>query len=1020
MMKHGYSSKVSLYCMLIMHLRLFFILFFLLLSLLRVDAQNDVKNEKEIQSTEYEVIQLLVIIEGYGNFYLDVIFDENNLVYINIGDMFKTLKINCIKGQRVDSLSGFIENEKNTYAIDFKTKEITVGNKSNSTPKGMLSDMGSIYLESSLVEEFFGIKLSYNPRALTIVLKSSFELPIVKQSRIEKVRGNLSYLTNNKEVNSDIIISRKYHLLKLGVLDWSIASSQALNRKSNNALRLGLGTEFIYGETDITINFYNQQKFDKSHLQYIWRWIDNNKSLIKQAQVGKISNQSIALLNAPVVGAVIRNTPTTVRKATGFYTIDEYTEPNWTVELYINNVMIDYTKADASGLYSFKVPIVYGFTTLKLMFYGPMGEERTEERIFNMPYTVMPTNEFEYGLSYGILQDSSNNRFGRCDFNYGVNRLLTFGGGLEYLSSIPNQAYIPFANFTLQPISKLTINGEYAIGVRSRVLLNYYFNKNVLIEIDYLKNAEGQKVTSSNSLEERKTKISIPFKIKKLNVFSKFEFNQFVYKTFNYNKANIILSTYYKKININSNSQINWISDISTYIFSDLAISYRIRNGYTLRTSTQYNANEGKIGQFKITVEKIIPKGFLSISYERNLLYKENLVNLNFKYDLSFARTNITANYSKGEFSLSENAQGSIAIGSGNNYVYSSMNSSISKGGISIYPFFDLNDNGIFDKNEHLIKLNFVKVMGGKPIYRDKDSIIRIPDLNAFTNYFVELNDNDLDNISWRFKYKKYQVLIDPNQFKRIDIPISSVGEVNGMVYMNSDNVLKGIGRILVKIYNQSTDKVIAETLTESDGYFSYLGLEKGKYIARFDTVQLNNLNFSILPAEIEFTINAVEDGDIVGGIDFVLNERKNEVITIQDTSILLVDIYLDNDSLKRIDQKINLTSRFSVDLKIDSIFVNKVTDKPFIENDNILIWGEMCSQTGYYYVQCGAFKVKDNSLRLAKYLKMNTGFMVGVILNGGFYKVQVGCYPDKIEADRIKEILFNKIDCNDMFMKDR
>ena len=53
--------------------------------------------------------------------------------------------------------------------------------------------------------------------------------------------------------------------------------------------------------------------------------------------------------------------------------------------------------------------------------------------------------------------------------------------------------------------------------------------------------------------------------------------------------------------------------------------------------------------------------------------------------------------------------------------------------------------------------------------------------------------------MSWRFKNKTYSILIDPNQFKRVDVPVVIVGEVNGMAYMDKEGLQKGIGRILVK-----------------------------------------------------------------------------------------------------------------------------------------------------------------------------------------------------------------------------
>ena len=38
--------------------------------------------------------------------------------------------------------------------------------------------------------------------------------------------------------------------------------------------------------------------------------------------------------------------------------------------------------------------------------------------------------------------------------------------------------------------------------------------------------------------------------------------------------------------------------------------------------------------------------------------------------------------------------------------------------------------------------------------------------------------------------------------------------------------------------------------------------------------VQMKNLDFTADPPQIPFTIKALEEGDIVGGIDFVLNKK--------------------------------------------------------------------------------------------------------------------------------------------------
>jgi hypothetical protein len=337
-----------------------------------------------------------------------------------------------------------------------------------------------------------------------------------------------------------------------------------------------------------------------------------------------------------------------------------------------------------------------------------------------------------------------------------------------------------------------------------------------------------------------------------------------------------MVSVFYKQLSANSSTQFNWIDMKSPYVTSDLALSYRLKKGYTLRASAQYNVSGNTILTCKAVIEKSIPRGYLSATYERNFLYHANYIGFSFTYDLPFARTSIYASHNNGKISFSESAQGSVAFGAGNN-THVNNSSSVGKGGILLYPFLDLNNNGIFDADEQLVKLTSVKIYGGRAFFSERDSIVRIPDLNAFVSYNVEFSDHDLENIAWRFKHKTYQVLIDPNQFKRVDIPVIAVGEVTGMAYLNQDDVLKGIGRILVKFFRKNGDLAVAETLSESDGYIGYMGLEPGEYIARVDSVQLSNLGFTADPPQRNFTIKTLKEGDSAGGIDFVLKPEAKQ-----------------------------------------------------------------------------------------------------------------------------------------------
>jgi hypothetical protein len=98
-------------------------------------------------------------------------------------------------------------------------------------------------------------------------------------------------------------------------------------------------------------------------------------------------------------------------------------------------------------------------------------------------------------------------------------------------------------------------------------------------------------------------------------------------------------------------------------------------------------------------------------------------------------------------------------------------------------PFLDVNQNGTFDKGEKKILLSSVNVPGAKAIISKKDKIIRILDLNALVSYIIEFSDTSLDYISWRFKKKTYRVMVDPKQYKRVFVPIITVGEISSTLF---------------------------------------------------------------------------------------------------------------------------------------------------------------------------------------------------------------------------------------------
>jgi cell division septation protein DedD len=949
---------------------------------------------------DFEDMSVLVMVEGYGSFYTNTLYSPDGILYISVEDLFRYLKIPCSATENGDNLSGFLGSDSRDYSLSYKTGILKVNSSVTNVKKGLVKLSGSLYMQSSLFGPAMGINLKFNFRSLSVTVKSDFELPAIKEKRLDKMRSNLR--KGITEEIPDTILGRSYHMFRLGMADWSVMSSQYWGTQSEMRLGLGVGAELLRGEADVSLNYSDKYKFDNRLQQYLWRWVNNDNKIVSQVQVGKISPQTISSVYYPIVGASVSNVKSTLRKAMGEYIVKEVTQPGWLVELYINNALADFTKADASGLFMFKVPMVYGYTTLTLKFYGPMGEERSENKTINIPYNFLPAGEVEYRVSGGILEDGRKTPFGRGETSIGVARFLTLGAGVEYMASIPNKPAIPFITASFIPAGKLMMFGEYDHGTRFKGMLDYYPGANSILEVEYTRYAKNQHAILYNYLEERKASFSLPVKVKSIAGFVRLGYKQNVYANLNYNMTELLLSAYYKQFNFNMSSYSNWVSGNSAYVNSMLALAYRMKNGMTVRTSAQLSLSGLKILSYKAEVEKRFShNGFVSVSVENIRALKNTSVNLNLKYDLSFAQTNMSARISNGEVSTFQNARGSFAFGDGKKKVHATEQSLIGRGGISVIPFVDVNHNGKFDKSEPRAMNLKVRINGGRFLENENDTIINIIGLEPFVSYTLDMDDSNFENLAWRIKNKTYSVVADPDQFKLIYVPVIPVGEVTGTVSFKTDSTTNGIGRILVNFYNKKNVQ-IARSMTESDGYLDYMGLEPGEYTARVDSVQLSRLNYKSTPNAIPFQVRSTTDGDIIDFINFTLEQISTDS---QETHPKIIVKEITASKPAAISDKSNDI------VKADTSAVQNLnvamTQQP--DPDAMATGDTLTNQEGHFFVQTGAFRNAQKADNQYKILSGKVVYPMGIVVEDDYYKVRIGYFKSKIEAEQCRQSLKEK-----------
>lgn len=960
-----------------------------ILILLLVTLSAKLKAQSSVN--DYEEISVFLAVQGIGGFEITAIY-KNDQIYLPIADVFQALKINQRISEFNDTISGFFLDENNKYLISKPGHTIFIDGKMIQLSENELmnTETTSLALRLDQYGKIFGLDCKFNFSSLSVELKTSLELPIIKELRLEQMRKNISRLRG--EIKVDTTYQRKYHLFKGGMADWAVYSNQITGGTSETRALLGLGAEFLGGETNIELNYSTKTNFDKRQQQYHWRWANNNTKIVKQIIVGKILTKSIASIYSPLVGSIITNTPTTFRRSFGSYTMTDYTEPGWTVELYINNVVVDYTTADAKGFFKFDIPLVYGSSNVVVKFYGPWGEERQKEQIINIPYTFLPKGEMQYTIVGAMVQDTNHSVFTRGETNFGITRHLTLGGGFEYLSSIISAPSIPFVTGSALILNNFLFNGEYAYGVRTKALFSYNLPSGYALDIDYTKYVKEQKAITFNYLEERKIKLSIPVSIQKFKAYTRFAYIQNILKETNYSTVEATLSTYVKGVSANFTGNANWIKDHAPYIYGNLGLGFRFFNTLSFRPQVQYDFSNKDLIFTKVELENYFtPKCNLSLVWENNVRSNINTVELTFRYDFSFMQTSLNTRISKDYVMTGQNARGSFAFGSGNGRVIADTRSKVGSAGLTVIPFLDINNNNRRDDDEPVTSGMDVRINGGKILNDSKDSIIRILDLEPFASYMLEFNDTRFDNIAWQIKNKTISILMDPNQFKLLEVPIKVLGEINGTVYMKTNTSVKPQGRILVNIFDENHN-FVAKTQSESDGYYTYLGLAPGNYYAEVDSLQLTRLKSVSTPKRFNFEIQPTTNGDIIDNIEFVLSKitpKAQEVAVVEPKKEEIKPV---------VKEEIPLVVKEVA--KVEPVKKEVIVVTPPIEVVS------KAAEDHKFFIQAGAFIKQKNAERLVKDLSKLTSEKWFIEQEDGFFKVRLGYFDTKTSAIALEESL--------------
>lgn len=952
---------------------------------------------------------------------------RSDVLFLPVKQVFEFHNIWINPSTAFETLSGFIYDRESAFMISWSKNEILYKGKTDKlNPDDLIQKDQDIYLNAKYFERIFGLECDYNFKKQSVIVEPVLDIPNIRYLSQEDLYVNLRRLTGKDY--SDVELRRFYPLFNIGTADWSIISRQELNGSAMIDANLGLGAVVAGGELIAKLNYNSSEHFREKDQHYLWRFVDNDNTAFSQVHIGKIDILSTSTIKDPILGIKLTNTPTSLRKSQGTYRYIGKTDPNWIVELYVNNILVAYAKADGSGSYIFDIPLAYGNTPMRLKFYGPWGEERSREKTISLPFNFVPGKTLEYDISGGIIQDSVRSRILRMSANYGITNNITIGAGYEFIPSVPVNPMMPFVRTSIRPFPSLILSGEIAYKVRAKSTLIYRLPSNIQLDLHYTKYSANQPVLHHDYLEERNVSILLPVNLGKFPVNNRLTFHQIIsgenslssgslisYSLFgdyfeeippvwyisgpredqdslltkSYTFAEWLISGNFNGIHTNITTTGLFTDGQTPNIYSTLSLSYRFRSGLRVTPMAQYSYTGQQFQSLGILLEhKLFKHAYLNMSFEQDLQNNLQHAELGFRYNFAFAQTGISGIHSDNSTSFVQYARGSIISDRRSNFFKADEISNLGKGGITLIPFFDENYNGMRDSGEEKVSGLDLRVSSGEIERIEKDTTIRITGLEPYTRCLIELDDRGFDDSPLKLLNSSYNVHIDANFMKDIEVPLIVAGKASGTVRINWSAGIQGLEDVVLQLYDRY-QKQVGRIFSKSDGSYSFEGLPIGDYVVKIDSILLERIGMPCAPDSIHFQIKDDSAGLEVTGLDFMFGSTQEppEITTIEVKPDSVQKIHQEpgkEDSVQNIisEPEVQITRKDSISIKIHEL-VQEVTDT-----------------TDSYSIQLGAFGRESNAIAFRKKMAALLDRDIEIVFENGLYKIRIQDFESREEVD--------------------
>ena len=778
-----------------------------------------------------------------------------------------------------------------------------------------------IYVESKLLSRWLPLDFEVNLSSLTLRVKPRERLPL--QERLERERlgaktgASSGGYTDPGYPRQDL----PYRLLGVPFIDQTFgAGLQTGNGSRQTSANY---TAYLTGDllgTESALYVSSTRQVPSPDVRFTLARHDPDAGLLgplraRSVMFGSgVSAPSVANISSispsgKGYGLMLSNRP--INQPTSFdrHTLRGNLPPGWDVELYFNEALIGFQSSRADGRYNFDdQPLVYGANEFRLVFHGPLGQQRVEQQRFLLEQSSTPPGAFYYNLAQH--RDNIGQSRSVAQFEWGLNKYLTGTGGLVRLPMRPGadttsamltgsnsadgqlyaniglrgfwQSFIFSNDFVRAPLGGWlnesglkTRLGGVAINY-NHTLLHDFSSELFLPNTDPLHTRDRVRLSGA---------IPVGF-LPRLPVTLELQREQFQSGRTNLGLTGRV-AAYVNQTAVAN--QLTWqtsggntsggnTSAGSTLANGALQLSRRV-GGIGLSGQLDYSLRpQTRLETIALSGDKRLGEAYLiNLGLVRSLGSHETLLTAGLNKNLGSYGLGLSASYSsRGVFTVG--LQLFIALGREprqGQWRFDALPKA-DGGATSVRVFLDNNNNGVMDAGEEALENVALTVNGSRaPVRTNAAGIALLDRLPIRQNVDIAVDPQTLEDPYWVPQRKGVRLVPRPGRVAELDFPVVLTSEIDGTVYLVEKQAKRGIGDVAIELLDPER-KVVSVIKSSSDGYYIIPAVVQGRYSLRVSPEQLKQFDL-IDPGEREIVI--LPDAKFINGMDFVLNKNPTGTV---------------------------------------------------------------------------------------------------------------------------------------------